>query len=123
MTPPVPPGWKCPRRVGFLFPHPCERLSPIGCPDCQNGQLDDPYLSYQRYSYSRWDYYDDSYYSDYGYHSSSYPDEGYAISQGVASDVTVDAPTDVVPADFTEADGADMVQPDDDGFEDSMTES
>jgi hypothetical protein len=54
-----PPVWKCPRRVGLLFPHECDRITPIGCPDCQNGQLtDDPYRSRR----DRWDYND---YDDY----------------------------------------------------------
>ena len=113
---PVPPGWKCPRRVGFLFPHACDRLSPVGCPDCQNGQVENPYSSYDRYGYSQYDYYDDGYYGGYYsyYGGGAYQDEGYGISQGVASDVTG--------ADFTEADGADMVKTDDQ-FEDDMTES
>jgi len=113
---PLPPGWKCPRRVGFLFPHPCDRTSPDGCPDCQNGQFGDPYSSYDRRGYSRFDYYDDAYYYAY-YGSGSYQDQGYAISQGVESDVTGAG------ADFTEADGTDMVKPSDDQFEDDMTES
>ena len=54
----TPPNWLCPRRVGFLFPHPCERTSPIGCPDCQNGQIADPYRQRtDRYGYTDYDDY------------------------------------------------------------------
>jgi hypothetical protein len=127
---PLPPGWTCPRRVGFLFPHGCGRLSPAGCPDCQNGQVENPYSSYDRYGYSRYDDYDDGYYSGYhGYYShwggGAYPDEGYAISQGVAADEVAPDETGELPpadADFTEADGADLVKTDDQ-FEEDMTES
>jgi hypothetical protein len=54
----IPPGWVCTRRIGFLFPHPCERTSPVGCPDCQNGQIVDPYRQSNRYWYSDYDDYD-----------------------------------------------------------------
>ena len=44
------------RRVGFLFPHICLKTTPVGCPDCQNGQIGDPYAMRQdRYGYSRFD--------------------------------------------------------------------
>ena len=86
MTPPTPPGGKCTRRVGFLFPHPCLRTTTEGCPDCRNGQIDDPYGMRDRYDYSSYD--------DYG--------------------------DDLM--DFTEADGADLVKPDDE-FETDPTES
>ena len=52
-----PTGWRCPKRIGFLFPHPCERLSPIDCPDCNNGSIDDPFRRRSRSGYS--DDYDD----------------------------------------------------------------
>ena len=69
----IPPDWKCPRRVGFLFPHPCERTTPVGCPDCQNAQLADPYgQRVDRYGYTDYDAYDDSTIS------------GYALAAGVA---------------------------------------
>lgn len=56
------PGWTCGRRVGFLFPHPCDRVTPVGCPDCQNGQLADPYKSrLDRGVYTNYDDYDPSY--------------------------------------------------------------
>ncbi len=102
--PPLPPDWKCPRRVGFLFPHACRRTTPVGCPDCQNGQFEDPYgMRRDRFGYSRYDYYADDYFFDLG---PSY----------------IAGAPDVVPADFTEADGADLVTPGDE-FERDMTES
>jgi hypothetical protein len=103
--PPLPAGWKCPRRVGFLFPHDCRRTTPVGCPDCQNGQIDDPYaLRNDRYGYSRFDYYTDDYFFDFiPLYSSGVPDVP-------------------APADFTEADGTDLVTPGD-GFENDVTES
>lgn len=53
------PGWKCPRRVGFLFPYPCDRMMPDGCPDCNNGQIADPYRSrLDRGIYTDYDDYD-----------------------------------------------------------------
>ena len=101
--PPFPPGWRCPRRVGFLFPHACHRTTPVGCPDCQNGQIQDPYaMRADRYGYSRYDYYADDYFLD------LFPVYGGA--------------PDPVPVDFTEADGADLVTPGD-AFETDMTES
>ena len=103
MTPPLPPDWKCPRRVGFLFPHACRRTTPVGCPDCQNGQIDDPYaMRSDRYGYSRFDYYADDYFFLVPFYGGGVPD--------------------AVPADFTEADGADLVTPGDE-FETDMTES
>ncbi len=115
MSPPIPPGvpgWKCPRRVGFLFPHDCRRTTPVGCPDCQNGQIEDPYAARRdRYGYSRYDYYDDNYFF------------GYGLYQGASSsEPDTSSPPDAASTDFTEADGADLVQPDDQ-FESDMTES
>lgn len=52
-----PPGWSCPRRVGFLFPHACERLTPVGCADCNGGQVADPYAGRNRYGYDDYDNY------------------------------------------------------------------
>ena len=99
MTPPIPPDWKCPRRVGFLFPHACRRTTPIGCPDCQNGQIADPYaMRRDRWGYDRYDYYDD--------------DDFFALGAIYHA------------IDFTEADGADLVQGDTgEPFENDMTES
>lgn len=53
-----PTDWTCPRSIGFLFPHGCDRLSPVGCPDCFNGQVTDPYrLRTDRYGYTGYDDY------------------------------------------------------------------
>ena len=52
-----PADWMCPLKVGYLFPHACERLTPIGCPDCQGGQVADPYgQRHDRYGYDDNDY-------------------------------------------------------------------
>jgi len=101
VTPPPPPSsfdfkFKCARRVGFLFPHPCERTSPEGCPDCQNGQVADPYRSRSRYLYE----------DDYDVYDTSLT--GYALS--ALSDH------------FTEADGESLMKTQDD-FEDDMSAS
>lgn len=98
----MPPLWKCPRRVGFLFPHPCTRTTSVGCPDCQNGQVDDPYSRRpDRYSYLDYDDYDDSVI-------------GYVAGSLINQDPN-----------FTEADGESLVTPDDDagGFEDDLSAS
>ena len=102
MTPPgsppgaAPTGWKCPKRTGFLFPHPCTRLTPEGCPDCQNGQLDDPYVRRPRYYYNDYDTYDDSL--------------TFFALESLMHHHTGSEP---MAADFTEADGESMVIPDD----------
>ena len=91
------PGFSCPRRIGFLFPHPCTRLSSVGCPDCQNGAIDDPYRDRtDRDSYSDFDSYDGVNY------------DGMGISPS---------------ADFNEADGEYLVRPEAEEFEDDLTES
>lgn len=93
----MPPLWTCTRRVGFLFPHPCTRTTAVGCPDCQNGQIDDPFSRRtDRYTYLDYDDYDDSII---GYVGGSEP------------------------ANFTEADGESLVTPDDGGFEDDLSAS
>lgn len=103
MTP--PPPFKCTRRVGFLFPHDCQRITPVGCPDCQNGVVEDPYLTCgNRYGYDDYDDYDNTYFI-----ASAYP----MMAGGAPYDTSME---------FTEADGADLVKPDD-GFENDMTES
>lgn len=51
------PGWRCPRRIGFLFPHPCDRTSPVGCTDCDDGRLNDPFA--QRTDRQGYAHYDD----------------------------------------------------------------
>jgi len=104
VNPSFPPDWKCPRRVGFLFPHACLRATPLGCPDCQNGQIEDPYaMRSDRFGYSRFDYYTDDYFLDLG----SVYDPGVP---------------DTAPIDFSEADGTDLVTPGNE-FETDMTES
>ena len=92
-----PEGWKCPRSIGFLFPHGCDRLSPIGCPDCNNGELSDPF--HQRSD--RYEYNDYDNYSGVGV-------AGFAL--GSAHD------------NFTEADGETLVRPRK-RFEDDMSAS
>ena len=78
----IPPEWKCPRRIGFLFPHACDRPTPIGCTDCENGQIDDPYRQrHSQYGYADYDDYD--------------VDPGFFAAD-----------------DFTEADGETLVKPD-----------
>ncbi|HEV2690542.1 MAG TPA: hypothetical protein VGV35_18420 [Bryobacteraceae bacterium] len=53
-----PPGFACPRRTGFLFPHACDRLSPVGCPDCNGGQVNDPFAQRtDRYGYDQYNDY------------------------------------------------------------------
>jgi len=113
VTPPFPPLGKCTRRVGFLFPHECERLTPDGCPDCQNGAVDDPYVGYDRYGYTSYDDYGDDYYIGSGFQT--------GLVAGALNEAT-DEPADDASMEFTEADGADLVQPDDQ-FENDMTES
>jgi hypothetical protein len=99
MTPP-PSGWKCPKRIGFLFPHACTRLTPEGCPDCQNGQVADPYIRRtDRYYYNNYDYYDDSL-------------TGLALVEI----------GDHLDARFTEADGESLITPDD-TYENDMSAS
>jgi hypothetical protein len=78
-----PSGWKCPRRVGFLFPHECDRITPEGCLECENGQVNDPFAQRtDRYGYSDYDDY-----------------------QGVETAGLVRNPND-----FTEADGEKLVR-------------
>jgi hypothetical protein len=95
----MPPLWKCPRRVGFLFPHPCTRTTSVGCPDCQNGQIDDPYRGRSRY-----------------YYGNDYDDYGESLTEFAAGAENIN---------FTEADGESLVTPDDGsgGFEDDLTAS
>lgn len=85
----------------------------MDCPDCQNGQIEDPYaMRRDRYGYSRYDYYADDYFFwfDPFYIGSTQPLEFEAGTPSAAS------------TDFTEADGADLVNPGDE-FEKDMTES
>jgi hypothetical protein len=101
----IPPGWGCPRRIGFLFPHPCGRISPLGCPDCENGQIADPYASHpDRGSYQ-------STYTDYA-------DVGLEEDAVAAMHVFSDSDD----SDFTEADGESLIRPAD-SFEDDFSAS
>jgi hypothetical protein len=89
----TPPNWTCPRRVGFLFPHTCGRTSPIGCPDCQNGQIADPYAQRtDRLGYDNYEHYD----------TADWPAAGAM--------------------DFTEADGESLMKPGEE-FEGDLTAS
>jgi hypothetical protein len=105
MPPPLPVPFRCPRRIGFLFPHPCDRITPIDCPHCNGGLIDDPYMSHDRSFYSSWDDY-----SDYG--------SGYAAAESSSSDVISSSDME-----FNESDGADMVSTGGDDFEDDMSGS
>lgn len=98
----IPSGSGCPRRIGFLFPHPCGRTSPIGCPDCQNGQIEDPYA--QRTDRSGYDNYDQ-------YDAGDWP---ATYSAGEAREEAVD---------FTEADGENLVKPEEEEYEGDLTAS
>lgn len=42
----------CNRLIGFLFPRRCTRVSPVGCPHCDEGRLSDN--SYESYSERTW---------------------------------------------------------------------
>jgi hypothetical protein len=75
-------------------------LTPEGCPDCQGGQVSDPYARRTRYSYSSYDYYDDSM-------------TGYALAE---------IGQHIERRDFTEADGESLVTPQD-AFEDDASAS
>ena len=129
--PPGLPGWKCPRRVGFLFAHDCHRMTPVDCPDCQNGQIDDPFGERRdRHGYTRYDSYDDGYYMGYGRHSWSSSSSSDTVSEASSVDSSFDSGFDSTGDDFTEADGGDLVQTDDSsddssdgGFESDSSES
>jgi hypothetical protein len=96
----IPPGWRCPRRIGFLFPHGCGRISPIGCPDCENGQIADPYANRPDRG---------GYQNDY----TNYSDVG--VDSAAAALYSFDE------SDFTEADGETLMRPD--KFEDDFSAS
>jgi hypothetical protein len=109
--------------VGFLFAHDCHRTTPIGCPDCHNGEIDDPFAERRdRYGYSRYDSYDDGYYMGYGRHS-------WSSSSSSDTVTTDDSSFDSTGDDFTEADGGDLQTDDssddssDGGFESDSSES
>jgi hypothetical protein len=126
----VTPAWRCTKRVGFLFPHPCERLTPDGCPDCSNGSIADPWASRT----DRRGYTDDYYvFDDFGSDSSSGAsatsdtpvfgggDSGGGGASMDYSDADV-TQADVTAADFTEADGATLVSSGE-AFEDDLSAS
>jgi len=82
----IPTDFKCPRRIGFLFPHECDRPSPMGCSHCDNGQVNDPFRNRtDRYGYDDYDDY-----------------SGVSVA-GLALGSVGD--------DFTEADGETLVRP------------
>jgi hypothetical protein len=107
----IPGGWRCNKRVGFLFPHLCERSSPEGCPDCDNGRVMDPYRSRtDRLSYST--DYDTDAFSFSELHSASHvPAFGGGDSGGGGASM-----------DFSEADGA-TLENSDEAFEDDSSAS
>src|SRR5258708_3054903 len=90
------PVWKGPRRIGFLFPHPCERGTAVGCPDCNEGQIGDPYG--ERTDRSQ---YSDDYNN---YSESDYSSPSSASFTGPAFEGG-DSGGGGATADFTEADG------------------
>ena len=97
----MPPIWNCPRQIGFLFPHPCERLTPVGCPDCRDGAILNPYTQRNdRDGYSsRYDSYSSSDYSS----PSSASFTGDAFGGGDSGGAGASS-------DFTEADGESLTQ-------------
>ena len=96
----TPPGWKCEKRIGYIFPHACTRLTPEGCQDCSNGQITDPYVRRPRVYYESYDYYDDSLF-----------------------DLSLAEVAGTFNPRFTEADGESLVTPDDNAFENDMSGS
>jgi hypothetical protein len=121
VTPAV--GWRCTKRVGFLFPHPCERSTPAGCPDCSNGSIADPWASRtDRRGYADdYFFFDDS--SGHSGGTSETPVFGGGDSGGggATSDFS-SADADVTAADFTEADGASLSNSGE-AFEDDLSAS
>jgi len=126
MIPPPtgPPLWRCLRRIGFLFPHPCVRTTPIGCPHCRGGEIEDPFRERSdRHLYS-----DD--YDTYSPHELSSGSEaafagfggGDAGGGGASSDF---GSGDFGSADFTEADGESFDDSSDSGgdFENDLSAS
>ena len=104
------PGQPCTRRIGFLFPRPCGRLTSVGCPDCANGQIDDPYSRSYRGGYSEGEF------DDYG------ADEIGGLSSAPVQFGGGDAGGAGASDDFTEADGESLVKADD-NFEDDLSAS
>lgn len=109
-----PSFFRCPKRVGFLFPHGCERLTPIGCPDCNNGSVEDPYRDRSdRSGYDRndFDHYSSSETSGWQGAQEPMPVFGHGDSGGAGASM-----------DFTEADGESLTSSDRD-FEDDLSAS
>jgi len=105
----IPGAWRCPKRIGFLFPHPCERLTPVGCPDCDGGRVGDPYRSRSdRTGYSNDDF--DTYTPD---QTGASPPQAFGGGDSGGAGASVD---------FTEADGATLVNADE-SFEDDLSAS
>jgi hypothetical protein len=105
----TPAGWRCTKRVGFLFPHPCERISPDGCPDCSNGSIADPWASRT----DRRGYTDDyvvfnDFSSDSSGAASDAPVFGGGDSGGGGATSDFSGPDVATAADFNEADGASL---------------
>jgi hypothetical protein len=124
----TPAGWRCTKRVGFLFPHPCERLTPEGCPDCRNGSIADPWASRtDRRGYGDDYHIDDSVSSDQPDGVSEAPVFGGGDSAGGGATSDFSGPDDaaqsnVTAADFSEADGATLVNSGE-AFEDDLSAS
>ena len=94
----------CDRMVGFLFKRRCNRTSSVGCPHCNNGELNqDPYL------------YERSYYPGYGRYDSGYWGSTYYYDR---DQYYYNSATGTV--DFTEADNASFENEADTDFEQDM---
>lgn len=108
----TPGGWRCTRRVGFLFPHPCERSTPEGCRDCANGSIADPWASRtDRRGYANDYYVFDDVGSDEPGGFSDAPIFGGGDSAGGGASM-----------DFSEADGAELTNSGE-AFEDDLSAS
>jgi hypothetical protein len=111
----IPGIWQCPRRVGFLFPHQCQRLTPVGCPDCHNGSIEDPYTNRtdrRGYDHDNFDHYNSNEVGSWA--GSDDPDEatfGGGDSGGAGASM-----------EFSEADGESLTASDRD-FEDDLSAS
>jgi hypothetical protein len=102
--------------VGFLFPHPCTRTNPDGCPDCNGGSIQDPFRQRNdRYGYSEgFDSYSATDYSSPSSASFTGPAFGGGDSGGGGASADFGS-------DFTEADGESLTQEGD--FEDDASAS
>jgi hypothetical protein len=114
----TPTGWRCTKRIGFLFPHPCERLTPDGCPDCRNGSVTDPWASRtDRRGYTDDYFVFDDLSSDSSSSASDAPIFGGGDSGGGGATSDFDTADD-----FTEADGASLSNSGE-AFEDDLSAS